>query len=119
MKWNKEQIKAMEGSIAKWQSVLEGAKEHGSSDCPCCKLYGVSVYGIDECDGCPIKEVTGENGCHGTPYHLWNIFEMNWEENDTAYAELRQEKAQAMLTCLEDILASMKKDNAKLDSKEG
>ena len=113
MKWTEEQIEAMAGSVSKWQGVRDGGREEGWEDCPCCQLYNNADYGTGTCRDCPISITTGMFGCHDTPYNAWVKFEDEWDEKDTGYALLRQEKAEAMLTFLEELLASMKEDNEK------
>src|SRR4030065_20519 len=63
--WTAQQKKALRGSIRKWERIVSGkAVNNGSADCPCC-LTWLEPSG---CDGCPIKEYSGEDLCRGTPY---------------------------------------------------
>lgn len=111
MKWNKKQIKAMEGSISKWEGVVGGESEGGIHDCPCCQAFIIDANG--NCYGCPVSVTTGAETCHETPYQAWAKFEENWDEEDIGYSEEREDKATDMLNFLEELLASMKKDNEK------
>lgn len=59
-----ETLEALLGSIAKWRGIVAGTmKDEGQDNCPLCQTF----YRGD-CDGCPVKEHTGEELCQGTPY---------------------------------------------------
>ena len=66
---NPETLKALEGSIAKWEGIVRSTKaeDRGMSNCPLCRLF-FNPY----CFGCPVKEKTGMNGCQGSPYQDWD-----------------------------------------------
>ena len=61
---------ALEGSIRKWEKIVDGTGEDRRGDnCPLCQLF------IDEtgsCGSCPVYVVTGEEDCSRTPYVAWN-----------------------------------------------
>lgn len=60
-------LKALRQSIGKWRRNAEARtpREYttGYGDCPLCTLF----IG-DGCEGCPVREATGESYCRGTPY---------------------------------------------------
>jgi hypothetical protein len=59
---------ALEGSIAKWQAIVDGTGEdHGPWDCPLCTLY----WRYD-CLDCPVYDKAGRRKCRGTPYVAWD-----------------------------------------------
>lgn len=65
---HESKLKAARESVAAWKDKLtETAPDCiliGVSVCPLCKLY------FDNgCNGCPVKDFTGEEDCDGTPYH--------------------------------------------------
>ena len=64
----KETLKALQGSIAKWQRIVDRATalEYGKDNCPLC-----TIFFHKECEHCPVYESTGEGGCSGTPYEPW------------------------------------------------
>ena len=58
-------LTALQGSIAKWEHVVNGTgPESGADNCPLCDMFGPS------CPGCPIHETTG-NGCQNDQWHNW------------------------------------------------
>lgn len=63
-----EMEKALRGSIAKWQAIVDGTGvDRGSANCPLCIACGYGNEGID-CTKCPVFEHTGEWYCAHTPY---------------------------------------------------
>jgi len=63
---NKKTLKALQGSIKKWEKIVKGTGEDlGGKNCPLCRLYS------DSCGECPICQATGQIGCSGTPYDEW------------------------------------------------
>jgi hypothetical protein len=61
---------ALEGSIAKWQAIVDGTGEdHGTENCPLCLMF----FNKYHCSGCPVKEYTGESHCELSPYHGWDL----------------------------------------------
>lgn len=96
-----ETLKALRGSIVKWEKAVlfysgeEGGKTpRGAMDCPLCLKYNKGWLGTgDGCDGCPVREVTGLNWCHGTPYAV---------DASEGYSSLQ--RAQDELRFLQDVL---------------
>jgi len=62
---NRKILKALKGSIKKWEDIVdETGIDDGSDNCPLCEVCRYT------CDGCPIrikKKVT----CSSTPYGEW------------------------------------------------
>lgn len=57
-------LKALKGSIRKWQRIVNGTgKDRGADNCPLCKAYPRL-----DCAGCPVKKATGYDQCAETPY---------------------------------------------------
>lgn len=80
-------LEALKGSIKKWEGIVAGTIENqGALNCPLCQLFNTS----DECDGCPVKERTGEDFCEGSPYY--------------SYEQKVQGSAQAELDFLKSLL---------------
>jgi hypothetical protein len=66
-------LNALEGSIEKWQKIVERrGEDHGTANCPLCLRF-IS----DTCEGCPVKDATGQGGCQGSPYAEWDTFMRN------------------------------------------
>jgi hypothetical protein len=60
-----ETLEALKGSIEKHENILAGTgRDRGTVNCPLCKLF-------HECEGCPVFEKTGKQGCSSTPYEDW------------------------------------------------
>jgi hypothetical protein len=68
-KMDKKALKALKGSIKKWEGIVSGKGiDKGSENCPLCKLF---YSGIDYCSLCPIYQKTGDEHCQNTPYIAW------------------------------------------------
>lgn len=74
---NKATRKALERSIAHWERVVEFGGRYtrdniSSDNCALCRRFN-----SNECEGCPVKERTGQSICKGSPYHeaarLWYV----------------------------------------------
>jgi hypothetical protein len=66
---NKQTLKALKGSIKKWQSIVnKTGVDRGTNNCPLCKLFYNYEYIVDHCLGCPVRNRTGEQYCTNTPY---------------------------------------------------
>lgn len=64
---NRETLKALRGSIRKWEKIVDGTDEdRGHRNCPLCALFF-----DDNCRGCPVSDATGQCGCNDTPYEAW------------------------------------------------
>ena len=60
---------ALEGSIEKWEKILKGkALDLGTKNCTLCQHYFNPLNYRFYCEGCPVRMVTGLDGCHGSPY---------------------------------------------------
>lgn len=72
---NAEKLEALRGSIAKWQRIATGqGVNNGATDCPLCQLYNSPLSATSyDCEGCPVKQKTGQIGCKGSPY--WKFWE--------------------------------------------
>lgn len=81
-------LAALRGSIEKWRGVAAGnIEDRGWRNCPLCKKFRVvATDGLSVCDGCPVSERTGQDGCHGSPY---------WAFDDTPYYPRREYKRAA------------------------
>jgi hypothetical protein len=67
---NSETLKALKGSIQKWQNIVEGCGvDMGIANCPLCRVFKSSDP--TSCFGCPVMEKTGKPGCAGSPYRDW------------------------------------------------
>lgn len=83
-----ETLEALQGSIAKWESIVEGkGRDEGAPNCPLCLKF-VMVNG--NCDGCPVAESVGRSDCQRTPYvtdwhevNPWPREHPNWRRAKT------------------------------------
>ena len=69
-----ETLKALQGSIAKWeQKAVQpfGEVTIDPFDCPLCLIFNSDVaddfHGAVYCDRCPVRERTGQAYCVGSP----------------------------------------------------
>lgn len=74
---NKTTLKALKGSIAKWQKIVDGTGiDEGTKNCPLCKMFlhremiDDRGYIVDDmCGGCPVAIATDYSAiCFGSPY---------------------------------------------------
>lgn len=67
---NAETLKALKGSIKKWEAIVAGTgTDEGPQNCPLCILFLTRWPAKPPfCVGCPVREITGVSGCEGTPY---------------------------------------------------
>lgn len=65
----KKDVELLKGSIGKWLKIKQSVKavDVGADNCSLCVKYFEK-----ECEGCPIYEYTGEEGCADTPYDKWH-----------------------------------------------
>jgi hypothetical protein len=63
---NKQTLKALKGSIKKWEAIVAGTGvDLGCDNCPLCERF---LLGMGSCVGCPVSEKTGRVACIRTPY---------------------------------------------------
>jgi hypothetical protein len=68
MKVNQNTYNAWQGSIKKWESIVDGSGvDEGTRNCPLCKLFYHNW-----CKDCPIHLHTGFDSCDKTPYEKWS-----------------------------------------------
>ena len=65
-----EWVEPLRDSLDHWWRLMTYTAKEGESwygnDCALCKRYNTRD---NECDGCPVKEYTGQAQCYGTPYY--------------------------------------------------
>jgi hypothetical protein len=63
-------LKALDGSIAKWRSIVKGTgNDEGRTNCPLCKIARHTADSY--CSGCPIYHDVQDSNCLSTPYTRW------------------------------------------------
>lgn len=98
-------LEALEGSIAKWQAIVDGSGADRLADnCALCKEF------LD-CDGCPVAESTGMTGCLGSPWDKWyraqSLLKRNYRGGEwVADTEALMKLAQAELDFLKSLRPS-------------
>jgi hypothetical protein len=79
---------ALEGSIAKWQAIVDGTGvDRGADNCPLCKMF-ISK----NCRGCPVRERTGFGGCGNTPYREYVVHAFARGSGDLLALELARKE---------------------------
>lgn len=58
--------RALEKAINKWETIAFDNPAH-LEECALCKKNGGYAY----CYGCPVHDVTGRDGCDGSPFRVW------------------------------------------------
>lgn len=107
---SKATLKALRGSIAKWEKIVAGTGvDKGPDNCALCKRFFYR-----DCSGCPVNDKTGE-GCQRTPYDRWA--DVTETETDMTAAGHRKavspeakEAAQAELDFLKSLLPEAQTD---------
>src|ERR1017187_3270088 len=65
-------LKALQGSIAKWEGIVAGTlKNAGPDNCPLCQKFFEPYDAKRTCFGCPVMKKTGHQFCVGTPYRKY------------------------------------------------
>ena len=98
---NKVTKAALGASIEKWKrnSVAESQDAYliDVVNCPLCDLF-FSYY----CDGCPVKEKTGENSCYETPYIDASRAYTDWDDDNGKLARKLALEEVAFLESLQE-----------------
>jgi len=90
---------ALEGSIDKWQKIVDGTGEDlGVDNCPLCQMFKTQEE--DSCEGCPVMEMTGEPNCRLSPYVSWSTIVGYGSIKDFNNPSLAMRLAQAELDFL-------------------
>lgn len=91
-------------SISHWERMRDGTQAEGESpdsfSCPLCRAY--LKKSMSFCDGCPVKEASGESHCENSP---WPMASMAWLAR-RRYPAVWKQAAQSEI----DFLKSLKKD---------
>jgi len=70
-------LTALQGSIAKWEAIVNGTGyDEGCDNCPLCKEFANQysqepAWAQDGCSGCPVAQKAGNSSCGRTPYSAW------------------------------------------------
>jgi len=101
---NTNTLKALKGSIRKWEGIVAGKLEDdGSDNCPLCRLFLHS--GSTYCAGCPVSTKTGLTFCNGTPYqNEWIPIFQDGSYKRTVFDDETRDAAQAELDFLKSLL---------------
>jgi hypothetical protein len=104
--------KALEGSIAKWQAIVDGTgKDNGTDNCPLCRMFHSDFNyceGAEECTGCPVAEEVQDSNCVGTPYYAWT--KANSFADDKPWSAVTDEQKQAAQKELDFLISLRPKD---------
>jgi len=72
----------LEVSIQKWEDIVNGTgHDLHASNCALCHTH-------PSCIGCPIKELTGQEECEGTPYYKYHTAYGFTDKQEAAKEEL-------------------------------
>ena len=85
IKWSKRKLKALEGSIEKWEKIVDGTGvDDRDSNCPLCKLYC-------GCKSCPVAQTVHFTGCNNTPFTKWCKHHREKHPTETLFFSLEVE----------------------------
>jgi len=99
---NAKTLKALKGSIAKWEDVVaKKTKDEGAKNCPLCQLLYRS-----NCKGCPVVDSgRGRIFCRNTPHRKWLIYTApRCVGNSRVFDDRSRRLAQAELDFLKSLL---------------
>ncbi len=67
-------LKALKGSIVKWERILRSPKAHdrGADNCALCEIFLKN-----DCIKCPVRNATERNECLDSPWTPWAIHQDN------------------------------------------
>jgi hypothetical protein len=92
---------ALKASIKKWDNLANAKSlpDHPNGDnCPLCKLFSA------RCDGCPVMERTGFDGCAETPYweasKAWGLWYADADDAATTFRNAARTEADFLRTLL-------------------
>ena len=78
---NEKTLKALKGSIRKWEGIVAGkGVDKGHGNCPLCKAFynrRTAVYPWR----CPVAKDTGRDCCSDTPYSDWQYYAEERDED--------------------------------------
>lgn len=96
-------VRALKGSIRKWDQIAEGLDEdRGTVNCPLCAIF---YDRVPTCEGCPVSTHTGRSYCEGSPYDEWVAeFESECAPSGRADTPDRVLAAEAMRDFLKGLL---------------
>ncbi len=99
-------LKALKGSIRKWERIIAGTgTDDGVANCPLCLLFHDTHDDGVMCEGCPVREKTGRDGCSDTPYDDWYDNKVALHEDERTELDAKQTRiANAELAFLKSLL---------------
>lgn len=106
-------IEALHESIKHWERLASGKrkpKEYiGKDDCALCTLFNIDGASLQvRCNGCPVKEKTGQIFCRGTPFiEAESIAELSDDDNILDHEDFKNAAAKE-LEFLQSLLPSQK-----------
>jgi hypothetical protein len=86
-------LKALRGSIVKWQLIVDGTGiDKGPDNCPLCQMFNnmVNPKAQAACRGCPVREATGVARCEGTPYEQYSDLDQDLDDKERAEAAVEE-----------------------------
>lgn len=107
---NAETLKALKGSIKKWERIVEGTgADRGAKNCPLCKLFLRECAPRNKpcmhCVGCPVHDKTGRSSCMDSPYDDWSSYlNQNDRENGNVFDRRSKQLAKNELEFLKGLL---------------
>ena len=106
---DKKTLKALQGSIRKWERIAEGKEvDKGADNCPLCELFYNKI-----CIGCPVEEKVNHVDCRRTPYIGWTEHQKAKHGEESQFA-IKCEKCKELAQKEADFLKSLLPKEAKI-----
>lgn len=121
-KMTKRTLKALKGSIAKWETIVAGTGvDEGGENCPLCKMFVLNPA-RESCEGCPVMNRTGRDDCVGSPYisewHRLNPWPTDEDGCEAWSRKVENEQHRAAARAELDFLKSLLPPDARTDDSE-
>lgn len=108
--------KALKESIEHWRRVAAGTMKPGESvgaqHCALCKEFNHGSKPYNYCDGCPVKDRTGKQGCVGSPFEPFEE-NLDWMDESEFSRWLATDEARTLAAAELAFLESLLPDSEK------
>jgi hypothetical protein len=98
-------LKALKGSIDKWENIVSGkGEDEGIDNCPLCKMFKE----MEDCTECPVSINTGKAECCKSPYVEWELHQCRQHSavaESKVYCKTCKKLAQKELDFLKSLLS--------------
>lgn len=104
-------LKALKGSIKKWERIVNGSGvdklQENCALCIYCEKHIDRGGSLSVCAGCPIQRYTGRGLCERTPWYRWYSYYFQQNTTIGQYAKVFDEKSKQLAQAELDFLKSL------------